>query len=50
MLRTWMALMNIYLRYSMFVKAWNYSSMPAYKSRFWNQEAEINKPKESRMP
>ncbi|KAF2151176.1 hypothetical protein K461DRAFT_279962 [Myriangium duriaei CBS 260.36] len=21
-----------------FVKAWNYSSMPAYKSRFWNKE------------
>ena len=25
------------------VEAWNLSSMPNYKSRFWNQEAEINK-------
>jgi hypothetical protein len=29
---------------SVLVKAWNYSSWPAYKSRFWNKDAEINKP------
>lgn len=27
---------------STIVKAWNLSSFPAYKSRLWNQEAEIN--------
>jgi hypothetical protein len=31
------------------VKAWNLSSFPSYKSRFWNQDAEINKV-ESRKP
>lgn len=31
------------------VKAWNLSSWPGYKSRLWNQEAEINKV-ESRKP
>ncbi|KAK5005990.1 hypothetical protein LTR28_007024 [Elasticomyces elasticus] len=25
---------------SYLVKAWNYSSFPAYKSRFWNKEAQ----------
>ena len=25
------------------VEAWNFSSWPEYKSRLWNQEAEINK-------
>lgn len=29
---------------SLLVKAWNLSSFPAYKSRLWNQDAEINKP------
>ena len=24
---------------SVLVKAWNYSTWPAYKSRFWNKEA-----------
>ena len=31
------------------VKAWNLSSWPGYKSRLWNQQAEINKV-ESRKP
>ena len=26
--------------HSYLVKAWNYSSFPAYKSRFWNKEAQ----------
>lgn len=26
--------------HSLLVKAWNYSSWPAYKSRFWNKENE----------
>ena len=36
--------------HSYLVKAWNYSSLPNYKSRLWNQEAEINHKKESRIP
>jgi len=28
---------------SFMVKAWNLSSWPGYKSRIWNQEAEVNK-------
>lgn len=31
------------------VKAWNLSSWPGYKSRLWNQEAEINRA-QSRKP
>lgn len=34
---------------SALVKIWNAASFPAYKSRFWNQDAEINKPA-SRKP
>ncbi|MCJ1450735.1 hypothetical protein MMC28_001069 [Mycoblastus sanguinarius] len=33
--------------YSLLVKAWNYSSWPAYKSRFWNKE---NEQPQSRIP
>ncbi|KAJ5033618.1 uncharacterized protein L3040_008730 [Drepanopeziza brunnea f. sp. 'multigermtubi'] len=29
---------------SAMVKMWNAASFPAYKSRIWNQNAEINKP------
>ena len=31
------------------VKAWNLSSWPGYKSRLWNQDAEVNKA-QSRKP
>ena len=34
---------------SFLVKAWNLSSWPGYKSKLWNQDAEINKV-ESRKP
>lgn len=33
---------------SLLVKAWNYSTWPAYKSRLWNKEAQVQP--ESRKP
>ncbi|MCJ1322290.1 hypothetical protein MMC15_007638 [Xylographa vitiligo] len=33
---------------SLLFKAWNYSSWPAYKSRFWNKEKKI--PAQQRQP
>jgi len=35
--REWLTSWSLY---SLLVKAWNYSSWPAYKSRFWNKENE----------
>ncbi|KAL9126599.1 MAG: hypothetical protein Q9217_004373 [Psora testacea] len=35
---------------SLLVKAWNYSSWPAYKSRFWNKENEQTGGAKGRAP
>lgn len=35
---------------SLLVKAWNYSSWPAYKSRLWNKENEPAQKPQSRSP
>ena len=35
---------------SLLVKAWNYSSWPAYKSRFWNKENEPPQKAQARTP
>ncbi|GAB7352613.1 hypothetical protein MBLNU459_g2990t2 [Dothideomycetes sp. NU459] len=35
---------------SYFVKAWNYSSFPAYKSRLWNTEAQGSSSSSSSRP
>lgn len=35
---------------SLLVKAWNYSSWPAYKSRFWNKENETPQVAQARTP
>ncbi|KAI9772048.1 MAG: hypothetical protein M1840_001336 [Geoglossum simile] len=32
---------------SVLVKAWNLSTWPAYKSRFWNQQAQQSEPRKS---
>lgn len=35
---------------SFLVKAWNYSSWPAYKSRFWNKDGEEERQPKHRTP
>ncbi|KAG8529413.1 uncharacterized protein KY384_006050 [Bacidia gigantensis] len=35
---------------SLLVKAWNFSTWPAYKSRFWNKEDEKGAPTSARPP
>ena len=35
---------------SLLVKAWHYSSWPAYKSRFWNKENESPQKAQARTP
>ncbi|KAI9850628.1 MAG: hypothetical protein M1838_005342 [Thelocarpon superellum] len=32
---------------SVLVKAWNYSTWPAYRSRFWNKEAQVAEPRKA---